>query len=93
MGRADVNGDGEEELVLVDHDAGREGPRRGRLLAVSLDGDVVWMNDEPVDLPAISGGVVDVDGDGRVDFVANRTIAYMDDSVVIELTSGFGRTP
>lgn len=93
MGRADVNGDGEEELVLVDHDAGREGPRRGRLLAVSLDGDVVWMNDEPVDLPAISGGVVDVDGDGRVDFVANRTIAYMDDSVVIELSSGFGRTP
>lgn len=60
---ADLDGDGRQEVVLVDH--GEPGGRVPRLLVIEPDGSVRWARDLPGGAPEYDVPVIgDVDGDG-----------------------------
>lgn len=63
---ADLDGDGKQEVILVDH--GEPGGRPPRLWVVQADGLVRWSRDLPAGAPEHDAPVVgDVDGDGRAE--------------------------
>ncbi|MBX3746889.1 MAG: tandem-95 repeat protein [Verrucomicrobiae bacterium] len=63
---ADLNGDGRQEVVLVDH--GEPGGRPPRLMAIGADGTVRWARDLPGGAPEYDVPVIgDLEGDGLME--------------------------
>ena len=93
LGQSDVNGDGQQEIMLLDTDYGldRDG-RPTRLVAVSLDGDVLWQPPSNAWSPPITNAILDLDADGRDDFVTVSTRLRAGDSLHLELSSGLPAT-
>lgn len=62
----DLEGDGPQEIILVDH--GEPGGRPPRLMVLRADGQPKWIRDLPAGAPEHDAPVVgDVDGDGRAE--------------------------
>ncbi|NOY91615.1 MAG: hypothetical protein GXP55_10480 [Deltaproteobacteria bacterium] len=90
-GHGDVDGDGSEDIIIQDYDAERGRSLDARLVAVSLDGRVLWMSPHDTLRGSLVGdGVVDLDGDGRVDFVSAGPGFS---TIHIDLSTGFGSAP
>ena len=58
-------------------------------MAVDLEGHVTWVSESPVGSVPIVGGVLDLDGDGREDFVTLKTTTGSNDTIHLELSTGF----
>jgi subtilisin family serine protease len=67
---ADLDGDGLQEIVLVDH--GESGGRPPRLLVFKPDGGLKWSRDLPAGAPEHDAPVLgDLDGDGRLEVLVD----------------------
>jgi len=72
-GSSDVDGDGQPEILFLNTDHESELTLRGaNLVAVSLSGSVVWQSSVDAFPLNIVNGILDLDGDGRDDFVTAR---------------------
>lgn len=70
FGVADLEGDGRQEIVLVDH--GEPSGRPPRLVVLDSDGGERWSRDLPGGAPEYDAPVMgDLDGDGRLEIVVD----------------------
>ena len=89
-GHGDADGDGAEEVLFFDLDSAvASGLLNTHLVAVDLEGHVTWVSESPVGSVPIVGGVLDLDGDGREDFVTLKTTTGSNDTIHLELSTGF----
>jgi len=92
-GHSDIDGDGAQELLFFDWDPALGLDQlRTHLVAVDLASRVTWVSEGFVTSVPIVGGVLDLDGDGRDDFVTLKTTTGPNDTLHLELSSGFAET-
>ncbi|MBL9126329.1 MAG: tandem-95 repeat protein, partial [Verrucomicrobiales bacterium] len=92
---ADLDADGRQEIVLVDH--GEPGGRPPRLKVLGADGREIWGRELPAGAPEFDAPVAgDIDGDGRLEvFVdtgsAGQILGF--DAKGVPLSGGWPATP